>query len=776
LAGGLTHTPSITPERWQEISPYLDEALSLPAEERAKWLESFRVQKPELSELVQKLLEEHNAAEQEHFLEKSPTTIPTESGLAGQTIGVYRLLSHIGQGGMGSVWLAERSDGRFERRVAIKFLHLAVAGVPGGERFKREGRILGQLAHPHIAELVDAGITPGGEPYLVLEHIEGEHIDEYCDKRKLDVETRIKLFLEVLSAVAHAHANLIVHRDIKPSNVLVRNDGAVKLLDFGIAKLLSEENTSAATLLTAEAGIAMTPKFAAPEQVTGGSVTTATDVYGLGVLLYLLLTGRHPIGPEPHSPVDLVKAIVEAEPRRASEAVRLNHTASSAMKYSTAPEKLARELSGDLDTILIKALKKRSEERYSSVVAFAQDLQRYLRHEPITARPDTVAYRAKKFVRRNRMTVALTAFACLALVAGIAGTLVQAGSARRQRDAALRETDRASRIAEFMTGIFKVSDPGERVGSAVTAREVLDKASKDISSGLSRDPELRARMMYVMGEAYLNLGLYSRAQSLLEASMSIESAALGPAHPETLRTMQRLAWTLFQEGRFAQAEQLQKRTLETRRRALGPDNDETLSITSDLANTLDVQGDHAQAEKMEREVFHRRSRTLGPGDSGTLASMDTLAAILVSENRLDEAEKLESQALATERRVYGDLNLNTIHYMMNEAAIQGQMGRDKESEQSLRQLLELERQVLGPDQPETAVTLYNLASEVAKKGNSDEALSLLRQSIDHGLLPQYAEAMGQDPDLKTLHGKRGFTALITYAKRHATAEKARLGP
>jgi len=763
--------PALSPERWQEISPYLDQALSLPEEDRANWLESFRTEKPELAELVQKLLEEHRVAEREQFLETSTEALPNESFSAGQSIGAYRLISPIGEGGMGSVWLAERSDGRFERRVAIKFLHFAVAATGGAERFKREGRILGQLSHPHIAELIDAGLAPGLAPYLVLEHIEGQQIDNYCDKHRLDVETRIKLFLDVLSAVALAHASLIVHRDIKPSNVLVRNDGQVKLLDFGIAKLLSDESSPAtATLLTAEAGTALTPQYAAPEQICGGAVTTATDVYGLGVLLYLLLTGQHPSGPGLHSPADLVKAIVEAEPRRPSEAVRLRNAASTGTENSSAAEKLSRELRGDLDTILIKALKKNPAERYISVVAFADDLQRYLRHEPISARPDTVAYRAKKFVRRNPLAVGLTTFASLALSAGIAGTLIQARTARQQRDAALRERDRSSRIAEFMAGVFKVSDPGERVGSAVTAREVLDKASKDITSGLSKDPELQARMMHVMGVAYLNLGLYSRAQSLLEGSVNIESAALGPAHPETLRTMQRLAWTLFQEGRFADAERLQERTLETRRRVLGPDNDDTLSITSDLANTLDVQGNHAQAEKMEREVLERRSRSLGPEDAGTLSSMDTLAGILVSENRLTEAERLESQALATERRVYGDENLNTIHYMMNEAAIQGQMGRDQESELSLRQLLDLERRVLGTDQPETAVTLYNLASEVAKKGKSDEALSLLRQSIDHGLLPRYAEAIGEDPDLNALHGKPGFTALVMYAKRHSGAK------
>src|SRR5579864_7598153 len=244
---------TLSPERWQEVSPYLDEILAIPVEEQMAWLESLRAEKPALADLLRDLLDQHRALAEIHFLENSPAPERILSSLAGQNIGAYKLISPIGQGGMGSVWLAERSDGRFERKVAVKFLRFSVASPGGPARFKREGRILGQLAHPHIAELMDAGVTANGEPYLVLEHIDGQDIDKYCDQHRLDVEARVKLFLDVLSAVGHAHSNLIVHRDIKPSNVLVRKDGEVKLLDFGIAKLLADDATPGnATLLTAE--------------------------------------------------------------------------------------------------------------------------------------------------------------------------------------------------------------------------------------------------------------------------------------------------------------------------------------------------------------------------------------------------------------------------------------------------------------------------------------------------------------------------------------------
>jgi serine/threonine protein kinase/tetratricopeptide (TPR) repeat protein len=424
---------TLSPGQWHEISPYLDHALSLSEEERGHWLQTFRSEKPELAEVLQQLLEEHRALSGDHFLEQQ---IHVASGLSvlDQKIGPYTLVSLIGQGGMSSVWLAERNDGRFERRVAVKFLRFAMTSGIGAERFKREGKILGQLTHPHIAELMDAGVTPHGDPFLVIEYVEGLPIDQYCDQQRLDVDARIRLFLDVVSAVALAHANLIVHRDIKPSNVLVRRDGQVKLLDFGIAKLLADDTNPAATLLTIEGRAAMTPQFAAPEQVTGESITTATDVYALGVLLYLLLTGQHPAGQKVHSTVELVKAIVECDMPQLSNVTSSGDAVLAkelAEKRASTPEKLHRQLRGDLDTIVGKALKKNPSERYPSVTALADDLQRFLRHEPISARPDNLGYRAAKFVRRNRTVVMLTATAMVLVIGSLSAGLFVANRERR---------------------------------------------------------------------------------------------------------------------------------------------------------------------------------------------------------------------------------------------------------------------------------------------------------------------------------------------------------
>lgn len=525
--------PTLSPERWQEVSPYLDQVLSLPENKRRGWLESFRAQRPDLAGLLQELLEEHRALKQEKFLEQPPLESPVATSLPGQKIGAYTLISPIGEGGMGSVWLAERSDGRFERRVAIKFLRFSVASQGGAERFKREGRILGQVAHPHIAELIDAGVTANGDPYLVIENVDGECIDEYCDHHKLEVEARIRLFLDVLEAVAHAHANLVVHRDLKPSNVLVTNDGKVKLLDFGIAKLLGDEtNPSAATTLTVEGGGALTPLFAAPEQVTAGTITTATDIYASGLLLYILLTGQHPAGPEPHSPADLVKAIVESEPRRASEIVTSAQAKAFAERRVTTSEKLSRQLRGDLDTIVSKALKKIPAERYSSATAFADDLGRYLKHEPINARPDTITYRARKFVRRNRTSVALTTIAIVLVIGSLSiGLLI----ANRQRKAAERRFEQVRQLANK----FIALDNNIRglPGSTKVRMQIVSDSLQYLTSlggDVHGDKDLAleiayayVRVAHVQGDPTSpNLGQFTEAEASLDKAESFVDSVL----------------------------------------------------------------------------------------------------------------------------------------------------------------------------------------------------------------------------------------------------------
>jgi len=524
---------TISPDSWEAVGAYLDQALSLPEEKRAAWVASLREQDPALASRLESLLREHHVLAHEHFLEQGPPpALSPQAVMAGQKIGPYVLVSPIGEGGMGSVWLAERSDGRFRRRAAVKFLRVPLLGRAGEERFKREGTILARLSHPHIAQLLDAGVSPTGQPYLILEHIDGEDIVQHCDRRRLAVEGRVRLFLDVLAAVAHAHAHLIVHRDIKPSNVLVAADGQVKLLDFGIAKLLENEGgTGPATLLTREGGGALTPLYAAPEQVTGGPVTTATDVYAAGVLLYVLLTGQHPAGPGPHSPADLVKAIVETEPPRLGDAVGSPRTGAEvasaiATQRATTPDKLRRTLRGDLDTIVAKALKKNPQERYASAGALADDLRRYLENQPISARPDSLTYRTAKFVRRNRMAVVLATLAFVGTLAGVVGTLMQARMARKQRDFAFRQLARTEATNEFNNFLLSDAAPS---GKPFTVNELLGRAERIIRLQHATSDADRVDLMTSIGLQYSIQEQDAKAQRILEEAYRLSRGVSDPS-------------------------------------------------------------------------------------------------------------------------------------------------------------------------------------------------------------------------------------------------------
>ena len=366
---------------------------------------------------------------------------------------------------MGTVWLAERSDGLFTRKAAVKLLNAALMGRGGEARFTQEGSLLARLTHPHIAHLMDAGVTTTGQPYLVLELVDGQHIDRYCTSRALDVPARLRLFLDVLEAVAHAHANLIVHRDLKPSNVLVREDGVVKLLDFGIAKLLDHENDAPAVALTVDGGRALTPEYAAPEQLTGGPITTATDVHALGVLLYVLLGGPNPAAGTSGSAAELIKVIVETEAPRLSD---------------VAPN--GKALRGDLDNIVAKALKKRPEERYASVTAFADDLRRYLNREPVSARPDTLLYRTTRFVQRRAGAVAAAAGVAL-----LVGTLIAVYTSRlaSERDRARLEADKSAKMSELLTSLLTGADPNATRDREPTVRNILDAGAERVQKELA---------------------------------------------------------------------------------------------------------------------------------------------------------------------------------------------------------------------------------------------------------------------------------------------------
>jgi eukaryotic-like serine/threonine-protein kinase len=512
---------TVPPEQWRPFSDYLDQALDLPEADRAAWLAALAQSSPELAAAVADALSQRDRAGYSEFLAE-PLLISSEhpvgATLIGRHVGPYVIEAEIGRGGMGSVWRARRVDDRFETTVAVKFLHASWIGLQGEQRFRSEGQMLGRLDHPNIARLIDAGLLDATHPYLVLEYVEGEAIDAYCVAQGLTVEARVELFLGVLAAVVHAHSHLIVHRDIKPANIFVTRSGTVKLLDFGIAKLLDDASGSAA--LTKSGGTALTPQFAAPEQLLGNPVTTATDIYSLGLVLYILLTGKHPVAAESDSSAQLIHAVLTEDAPQASTATVM-------------PTAWRRSLQGDLDNILGKALKKVPAERYASVGAFADDLKRYLTHEPVKACADTATYRLTKFVRRHRGGVLSGLLTVLVLCAATITTFLQKLEANRQRDAAQFEARRAESSNEFLN-LLLLSDGATNQASLSPAGRI-DLGAKMLELQYRDDPRFAGRMLVQLSHQY-------RGQTFTRQAVALDTRAYelgkGAQDPELMALAQ----------------------------------------------------------------------------------------------------------------------------------------------------------------------------------------------------------------------------------------------
>jgi serine/threonine-protein kinase len=536
----------LDPARWRELSSFLNEALELPNTERLAWLEGLRSRQPQMAQDLQALLGRLDNLEHSRFLEDDPSLLFKQQSLSGQTLGAYTLESLIGQGGMGSVWLARRSDGRFEGKVAVKLLNLALMGRGGEERFRREGRVLARLTHASIARILDAGVTQSGQPYLVLEYVEGSAIDRYCEDRNLSIAQRLQLFLEVLTAVGHAHANLIVHRDIKPSNILVSADGAVKLLDFGIAKLVEDDaQIDTETQLTRDGSRALTPEYAAPEQVLSAPITVATDVYSLGVLLYSLLCGQHPTATSAATAPQMFRSLLETEPARVSAAA--------------ADPKVKRALRGDLDNIVAKSLKKNPAERYAAVKEFADDLRRYLNNEPVLARADNAWYRVRKFVARNRLPVGIAAVALVGIIATAAVALFEAHVAGLGRDRALMLSSRNEAVADFLETLITQASSSEK---PVSVRDMLERSENIVRKEYQDDPQHRAAMFDILGDYYSSNDENERGESLLREALSLSSTSADPDLRRRLICDH--AFTLTMVGKTPEAVQQLKEVIASR--------------------------------------------------------------------------------------------------------------------------------------------------------------------------------------------------------------------
>jgi eukaryotic-like serine/threonine-protein kinase len=714
IRGPIGYLQYVDPQRWLQARNAFEEALDLPTAGREAFLVRIGGQDPELRHEVEALLGWHGRAG--GFLEEPPTT--PEGVLASPAppplqVGPYRIQELLGEGGMGQVFLAARADDAFRKTVAVKILSSGLHRRDLVARFRAERQILAQLDHPNIARLLDGGATGDGRPYLVMEVVNGVPLDRYCAENGLDVPARLRLFLKVCAAVRFAHQNLVVHRDLKPGNILVTAEGEPKLLDFGIAKLLEPGSLDLTMLPTALGQSPMTPRYASPEQVSERPVTVLSDVYALGVLLYELLTGRHPyLGKEAGRLDEVVRAICETEP---------------ALPSAVAPPGLRRRLAGDLDNILLKALRKEPERRYASVGELARDLESHLAGMPVAARPDTFFYRAGKFLRRHRLATAAAAAFLMFLTGFLVVLLVQRRELLERQRQLVEQRNRAEAASEFLAGVFSTPDPTRSLGERVTARELLDEGADRVGRDLAGHPEARADLLLTMGRSYKNLGLYAEARGLTERSLA-ERRRLGEGGSEAeALALHELAEVDFLEGRLSRAEDLARRALELRRRLHGEDDGRVLESRVRLARVLEQRGEWTAAGR-EYELALALARRL-PSKEALARLLDRYAILKSQRGEARPAEAMFREALALERQALGERHPEPALTRNNLALLLVKLGRFEEAEALLREAERTQRRVLGASHPHLATTLNSLGFLRSAQGRAEEAEGLYRESL-----------------------------------------------
>ena len=796
----------LTPERWDRVLDLFSAALERPGAERGAFVDAASAGDSALAREVRSLLDAHERGGP--VPDPEATAAPPPSL---QWVGPYRLLRELGQGGMGTVYLVERTGEGFTQTAALKLLRADFADPRMAARLGVERRILARLEHPGIARFIDGGTTGAGQPYVAMEHVAGTPLLAYCARQRLALRDRLALFVEVCDAVQYAHRQLVVHRDLKPGNILVTAEGRPKLLDFGVAKILDDSAPEAGLTHT---GLWATPAYASPEQMRQGPVTTLTDVYALGVILYELLTGRLPYRVEGGSVAEMVRVVCEAVPDRPSVAVARaddevpvrGFTAEVMTAGSRSRARaLARRLAGDLDTITLKALAKEPARRYQSVEQLAEDIRRYLDGRPVLARPDSVGYRASKFVHRHRLAVSAAGLLGLSLVGGVGATLWQASAARRERDRAEDALRRSEDVTAFLLDLFQVADPRRTPGDTLVGRALLHEGLARVEE-LRDQPVVQASMLDALGMVLVSIGHSDRARELIERALGIRRQVLPPGHPDiavSLRHVARVQRALgdytgaegslrealtIAEAAFGSehpvvaetlselaflmpylardAEPLYRQALAIRRHALGEDHALVAASLVNVAGALRIKGDLVQAEAVLREALALQRRALGEEHPDVGESMLHLGDLLVRRgNALGEAERLFREGLAIQQRTLGPRHPLLAHGLGSLAALLADRGDYRGAEALIREELAIHLESFGPDNGATANTIDALAGLTLRQGRLAEAESLSREG-----LATWRRAVG--PEHSAYAGSLGGLADILAARgRYLEAER-----
>lgn len=772
--------------RWKNIEELLAEAAKRPRNEREQFIYGATDDSEERRELLRLLASEPaetgsgpcSRAVGERI---SRATGDRRRALLGKVVGQYRIASVLGNGGSGTVYLGERADKQYSAQVAVKVIDES-ATLTFGLRFRWERQILADLNHPNIARLLDAGETDAHQPYLVMEYIHGEAVDRFCDRNRLDVRARLELFLKICSAVQYAHQNLIVHRDIKPANILVTADGTPKLLDFGIAKLLHASDVTQAAELTRVNDRLLTPEYASPEQILGNAVTTASDVYSLGVVLYQLLTGLRPyeLSSSAASQLELERAICVADPLRPSAAIRAGRLAVTtdeprsiaalAEARGATSDKLERRLVGDLDAIIMRAMRKEPQHRYSSVDQMMADIGHHLANEPVQARQGNWVYYSSRFIRRNRLAVAASSTIVMLVVSGMVAMSIQRAATQAALELAMQEKRRAETVSGFMLDIFAAANPFVNFGREATARDVLDQASRSIETDLSEQPEVRAPLLESIGTAYRRMGLPNKAVPQLEGALRLQRTLQPGSNTQTASNLVELAVAEREAGliadsdrHFEEAQEIMKAVgdidpaktaklmvevgrletlrshatqalqsfnmaLEMMRKAKGPRDPEVGSILSEIANIHTWADDLTDAEAAAREAVDIFKDVVELHPDRVKADF-ILAEILMYQGRVAEAATIFERTLAAERILYKS-NSKVADTLASLAQVRIAQGDAREAERLVREALAAHRDFGSTAYAKIGYLQTMLGTVMLKQSRPGEAEVVLRDTLD----------------------------------------------